>query len=156
VPKKSKKEEVKPQKKAEPPKVTQASIANSTIDNYIQRAYQKCKGNVRDEEIMTSLLREEVKQASNLGQAERDWSTHPLPLLPSEKLKQSTVSLKDRLIKADGTPFTPSTFNNIKRNSDLTESREQVSRQQPLQVRRPQQREYVQRQTIVNELNGKG
>ena len=115
---------------------TPAPITHESLDNYIVRSYEKCRGNKQDEEAMTVMLREEVQQATKTGQTNRDWTKHPLPLLPNEKLKQSTLSLslKDRMVRPDQT-FVPKTFNNV--NKGKLEPKQSSVRQHQHEARAP-------------------
>lgn len=73
-----------------PPK----GLYSDSLSNYIVQAYQKCKEREKEEAIMTQLLKEEIANAQRMGQINRDWSTHPLPSLPVERQKASTLTFE--------------------------------------------------------------
>lgn len=84
----------------QPPKC----LYSESLSNYIVQAYQKCKDREKDEAAMTLLLREEITNAQRLGMMNRDWSKHPLPSLPTERQKASTITFEkvaDRLTTRD-------------------------------------------------------
>lgn len=62
---------------------------------YKERALAKCRSR-KDEEKMESLLEAEYKLAQKFDQSQRDWDSYPLPLLPSEKLANSTLQLNNK------------------------------------------------------------
>lgn len=69
-------------------------LFSDSLNSYIIRAYQKCRDRERDEAIMGQLLKDEVQAAQRNGQIHRDWSNYPLPDLPVERQKQSTITLE--------------------------------------------------------------
>lgn len=72
--------------------------SGDTLNSYFVRAFQKCGGRPRDEELMKRLLSEEVENAKKTGQYNRNWYDHPLPLLPYEKVKSTTVFSRENRV----------------------------------------------------------
>lgn len=68
-------------------------LFSESLNKYVIRAYQKCRDKERDEAIMSQLLKEEVQAAQRNGEMNRDWSKHPLPNLPVERQKLSTIAI---------------------------------------------------------------
>lgn len=69
-------------------------LFSDSLNEYIVKAYQKCKGNEKDEATMSRLLKDEVQSAQKKGQLGRDWSKHPLPVLPVEVPKPSVIKIE--------------------------------------------------------------
>lgn len=66
-------------------------------NRYTTRAFQKCKTNTNDIEIMGKLLTEEHDKAIRNKQMGRNWDEYPLPVLPSETAKTTTVFPRERV-----------------------------------------------------------
>lgn len=71
-------------------------------NRYTTRAFQKCRPGSNDIEAMQKLLTDEHDNALRTKQMGRNWDEYPLPTLPFELPKSTTVFPREKVASAHG------------------------------------------------------